>query len=439
MEHPRGNRRLEVHTDDTGTSRTYHEGGRGRMLSLDTAEVAVLALGPGSFRPFEVLPAPEPIYTSGPGDQHAAVAPRRYLKDLIATGEYKHPKLGWTLDTDGARMGRWCKAFSKMQENGVKVPIYADHNPGAESCLGYLCDVFRGGDPKAFARNPGLFKLPPEKMPLDPKRLYGVHEFADDTSESVANRVGQVSVLIDKAMKDGKGNDYGEAIRHVAVTPEPVVGGQSGFVRLAASRVDEGESDEAGVFVLTIGEVEEPGTDRKVENKPMTPEELAGLAGLLPENQRAGVTGDNILARLQTHVGGLVQQHGDLRQQLAASTLAPEVEDMLVEGAEDGLDGLVACGHILPATRDKLVKALIGEAGHRNAYALSRTVSKTPTSLVKQVIDALKDNDPVKLGEQTKGQHKTLALSRQTPGAGDTAADPKVTESMVNMAGGAQK
>jgi hypothetical protein len=40
-------------------------------------------------------------------------------------------------------------------------------------------------------------------------------------------------VLIDKKMQDGTGKKYGEATRHVAITPEPIVPNQGGFCQLS--------------------------------------------------------------------------------------------------------------------------------------------------------------------------------------------------------------
>ena len=112
-------------------------------------------------------------------------------------------------------------------------------------------------------------------------------------------------------------------------------------------------------------------------------------------------------------------------------SLNPDAEDALVEAAEAKLEGLVAAGNILPASQKLLAAALIGSAGHRNIYALSRTVSGTDISLINKIVDALKENDPValsKLGEKTKRQH-VMTLSRDVPG-GDDPDDSWVKEAV---------
>ena len=66
----------------------------------------------------------------------------------------------------------------------------------------------------------------------------------------MAKGVGQVSVLIDKKFKDGMGKKYGGAdgvVRHIGVTPEPIVPGQDGFTQLAASLFAENQT---GLYAL---------------------------------------------------------------------------------------------------------------------------------------------------------------------------------------------
>lgn len=81
--------------------------------------------------------------------------------------------------------------------------------------------------------------------------------------------------------------------------------------------------------------------------------------------------------------------------------VSDEVQDVLAEAAEAKAASLVETGKITPAVKDKLCAALVGAAGKRNVFALSRHVSKTDASLANAVLDALKENDVVKLGEKT--------------------------------------
>lgn len=90
----------------------------------------------------------------------------------------------------------------------------------------------------------------------------------------------------------------------------------------------------------------------------------------------------------------------------------PDVLEMSVELTESKLSTLVTSGAITPATQKALSAALIGTKDSRNVYALSRKATGGANSIATLVLDALKDNKPVRLGEKTSGQQKKLELSR---------------------------
>jgi hypothetical protein len=158
------------------------------------------------------------------------------LKDVLSVGKYQHPIQKWSLDVTPEKIKNYCAAFSEMKAAGVKVPIYADHKPGSANTLGYIKDMFQGG-PDAIKSHPEFAKLPVDQAPLDPNKMYAIHEFNSPEAQKMAHGVGQVSVLIDKKMQDGTGKKYGRngegATRHVAITPEPIVPNQGGFCQLS--------------------------------------------------------------------------------------------------------------------------------------------------------------------------------------------------------------
>ena len=182
-------------------------------------------------------PGPNNVIEAKDGKNPAGPQALSSVKDVLATGQYKHPVHGWSLDVTPDKMKKYCAAFSEMKANGVKVPIYADHKPGAATTLGYCRDMFMGG-PDALKAHPELANLPANQAPLDPNRMYAIHDWASPEAQKMGHGVGQVSVLIDKKMKDGTGKSYGEAVRHIAVTPEPIVPGQGAFTQLAASLLE---------------------------------------------------------------------------------------------------------------------------------------------------------------------------------------------------------
>ena len=150
----------------------------------------------------------------------------------------------------------------------------------------------------------------------------------------------------------------------------------------------------------------------------------------------ATTASDAVKAELATSQTALETSQIDLAAAVAKAPvdpkpLDPDTLELLVEGADAGLDSLVTNLNITPAARAKLGLVLVGPATDRNALCLSKTVSGTPQALVKGVVDALKDNDPVELGQKMGAQ--TLSLG---PAAGpDADAElAKITTGMSAMA-----
>ena len=179
----------------------------------------------------------------------------------------------------------------------------------------------------------------------------------------------------------------------------------------------------------------------------MKPEQLKQLQAILPEADRKDLTADNAIERVCAAFSSLSKSIEDSKakvlelegkveaaaKKMAASTISPEVLDQLAEGAEESIDSL-ACGAkpvISPAVAKDLKTILVGTPAARNTFALSRSVSGTPVSLVKSLVTALKANDVVALGEVTKSQ--ALALSRNVPGENeDDKPAPEIAKAMTD-------
>lgn len=325
---------------------------------------------------------------------------QRFSKELISIGDYSHPIHGWKLRVIEKRMDGWVKAFQAMRTNGIDIEVVKDHSLKADDVVGYLVDMYRDGN-----------------------RLIGVHEMVGTDSIELAGRVKNVSVLIERAYKDGKGREYGEAITHSSIVQQPVVPNQEGFLPIAASRA--GCADIQSVFL-------QKATIDK-ENI-MNEEQLKKLRKLLGLNDDDKLDDKNFIEVLGKKLSTLSEQADKveaLEAQIKELSKKPPKKkdddkmeimhpDMAAQAAEMGkekLDMLVEKSIVTPAVRDKLAASLIGEGENINVYALSITNQPDRKSLLNQVVDALKENDPVKLGEQTKSQ--ALTLSRVIPGGED--------------------
>jgi hypothetical protein len=109
----------------------------------------------------------------------------------------------------------------------------------------------------------------------------------------------------------------------------------------------------------------------------------------------------------------------------------PDALDAHVESAETKLSNLVTSGAITPAVQKALSAVLVGEESKRNIYALSRKATGGAKSITNLVLDALKDNHPIKAGEKTGPQSATRELSRN---ADEEKEQTRMQEIMANAA-----
>lgn len=323
---------------------------------------------------------------------------QRFKKDMIKVGVYIHPTLGWTMDVTEQRMRTWVAAFNKMREKGVDVEIPTKHAGDSTDNLGYITDMF----------------VEPDESGI--QTLWGIHEIRGQDAIDIVKRNRNVSVWVDRDYVDGKGNHYGEAIRHSCVTLQPVVPGQKDFVPIAASR--QADSDKQIPYLWLSS---------KTKGTIMEKEMLEKLRELLGAGE--DLTEENVLGRIEEKITGLTTEKDELQKTnitltgkvatLEAATKKsasmskiqkdPDLLEQMASTAEQQLDLLVKDGKIVPAVKDKLHAILIGETNKRNVFALS--LQEGNQSVFTGVITALKENDLVKLGEQTGAQ----VLQRQVP------------------------
>lgn len=346
------------------------------------------------------------------------VPTQRFLKDMVSVGIYTHPEHKWKLDVTPERLSKWLAAYRKMRENGIDVEIPLDHSRSAADNLGYVVDM--------------LIK-PNANGDLT---IWGIHEIRGQKSLEIIERNRNVSVAIEKDYVDGKSNKYGEAIVHSSVVQGPIVPGQGEFISIAASREGK-DTEQIPVFYLE-------------REKIMDKETLLKLKALLGEDDDS--TEENIVSRLEAAIkagkeskealdaaqkevkklSGLVKA---VEKKTAGGTevkIDPNLAEQMGSTAEQQLSLLVQAGKITPAVKDKLAAGLIGETGKRNLIALSLGENSSP-SVLTVVVDALKENDLVKLGEQTGAQ----VLQRQAPDDDDTKkkADKEAGDVMLSAAG----
>ena len=169
----------------------------------------------------------------------------------------------------------------------------------------------------------------------------------------------------------------------------------------------------------------------------LTEKELEAIKPHLNAESAAKLTAENGVELLTAQMHELsllaVEQSKALKESetkaLSTISMDPDALEMSVDLTLSKLDSLVAAGSITPAVSKALSAALVGPETGRNVYALSRKATGGTKPLATLVLDALKDNKPVKLGEKTASQQtqKKLELSRS-----DAQEDDKLQEDITN-------
>lgn len=342
-----------------------------------------------------------------------------FVKDLIQVGVYEHPVDDWKLNVTPEKMDEWIATSKLMAANGVDAEVVKDHSFRADAVLGKLTGLFREENDKGIMT------------------LYGVHTLIGEDSIELAQKVGRVSIWLEPNFVDGKGRSYGEAILHSSIVQQPVVPDQQDFVPIAAS---------SGLAIAA--------SMHRVSNNGDTKMDLTKWAELLGLDNADDLTEDNLLDKAGEHVKALGAKHEtelsdlkakhdtkikDLKAKAAGTKPVepdPDTIEMMVEGVEAKIEGLVSNAKISPKVAASLKDILVGKPGARNARALSRVVSGDDQPMATRIIAALEENELADLKERTGSQ----VLSRQTPGGPDmTKSDDAIVERMLSGAGNPKK
>lgn len=312
---------------------------------------------------------------------------RRFRKEVIRTGAYHKAADGVDFKVEPATLDHWATEFQRMTEAGVKVPVPAGHTDDPSKNQGWVKDLF-----------------------VDGEGLFATLELVGEDAIKLAGR-SDVSIFSPPEFIDGKKNAYQRPITHVALCTDPVIPGLSDWEPVAANQK---------ALVLT----------RKEQAKPMSIDYGKVKAALGLETE---ITDENAEETILGAIAASQQKLADLEAAKPKEDEPKPVDPLMLSLASKNckleLEQLVSGGHITPAVRDKLAAAFVGEDNKALSLSLS---GGHGLGLFEQVCTALKDNDPVQLGEQTGKQ--VLALSTPKTNA-DGAFDEKVHAEMKKMAG----
>jgi hypothetical protein len=299
---------------------------------------------------------------------------RRYRKETIKAGQYIKASDNFSFEVTPETIDHWVQAFESWTAAGNKIPIPLSHADAGdpERNRGWVIGMFRDGD-----------------------SLISIMDLIGDDGARLA-LTSDVSIFSPPEVIDGKGNKYAYPITHVALCTDPVIPGLKGFESIAASRADILIRSEDMKFEKIV---EALGIKDTVTNENAEALVLAGIEA-------------NKLA-LAEKTAALELSNKTLKMSNESGKVDPMVLGLVAENREIKLAGLVTAGKITPAVKKILEKAYIEKP------ALELSLAKGVDNF-DIVIQALKQNEPVRLGEETGPQ--TLDLSNPNNGEVKTNA-----------------
>ena len=326
-------------------------------------------------------------------EKAGGIPSRRFRKDVLHVGKLSHPQDGWDESFSVSRLQKLADSTNRM--------IAAGHEPHFPE--GHI----RFMDPK---KNHGFHK----RFEVEGDKLFSDVEIIGAAGIELAAK-NKVSVFIEKDYTDPSGNKYDEVITHVGLTPGPIQGNQGDFVAIAAA-LGSNETIEVPVLQLAMMDEGNPMNEllkliAALTGQPVT-DEMSAMAALKAwsETKKAEV----VAASLESHEDDEPPN--------------PMLLKLCRENRDLKLSQLVKDARITPAVRDRLA----GTWAPKDVKALALSMDESSDKRFDEMVMALGENDPVKLGEQTRAQN-VIALSNDKADA--PRLDPDLDKRSARLTG----
>lgn len=351
---------------------------------------------------------------------------QNFVKDLLRVGKFFKRGTADGYQFDRTTLDHWADSVKRFIAAGNSIPVPNGHDTtgNADRNRGYLLDAWVEND-----------------------TLMGKFEMIGTDGIAAANR-SHVSIYSPPKHVDGNGTEWTMPITHVALTTDPVVNGQGRFVPVAASHGvaphdvpiltpdQKGNAMDLKALAAKMGIKTELTNDNAVEviasHFATVTTERDNAVALANSDDKGAKLNDMQAAndRLKGEVTSLSNQVKQLKPvQMGRDGL------MYAKNSIDGeIEYLLSNGKITPAVADK-IRPVLADGAFMLSMETRDSGASMPRSL--ELLKALRENDPIELAEKTKAQ--TVSLSRQSPDAKEAKHDPKVTDEMAAMAGGAAK
>jgi hypothetical protein len=253
------------------------------------------------------LPSPKevPLALTGLPKEINGQPVHYFRKEIARAGHWTHRgelKLDGTpveFDITPSQMDAWVENFKRREENGLRPFVPGEHRAAfnAADNHGYVIGLEREGE-----------------------SAYATIQLIGDEAVKLAAK-NDVSIYITEGSVDAHGNKYGEALEHLALTPNPNQPKLGPFVKIAASA--SGVARDVPVFEPP--ENPTPAAGRK--DKLMSPElikqfrETLAIAADVPDDKLPEIAAQKALS-LSADASKLTTERDALKQQV--TTLATE-------------------------------------------------------------------------------------------------------------------
>lgn len=309
---------------------------------------------------------------------------QRFVKAVIRRGEFYKESTGEKYVVTPRLLSHWVDTFAEMRERGIDVWIPRSHEDA------YVSDHNRGWVDDFFVADDVLYMA---------CRIIGDEKEAG----KIVARSRHVSIGSPAEFVGDDKHRYVQPIQHVALCPDPVVSGLTGFEKIAASRGGEVGSMKWDEIAKTIG-ADNLSDDNAAEKIDAAFTALSvQVFELEKKATKMSADADNKKKKPEDNEKPPTFVVSDIQLSTIANAMATQ------------LDGLVERGRVTSAVAKMLDAAFIGE---KRAVLLSTLSGKGEATIsFDNVVQLLSANDPVKLKEQTGPQ--LLELSDDLKGDGE--------------------
>lgn len=338
----------------------------------------------GKLRQALMLSTPTPIGELLSQDNPLDATSLKVRKEIMRTGSYFKAADGLSFEIDTDILDHWASTCEEYLAAGNRIPVPATHydSENPESNRGWVTGMERSGE--------SLYAF------MD---LFGPDRKSIETLAAVSD----VSIFVPPERVDGHGKMFVRPITHVALCTDPVIPGLEQFEVLAASHAATKKEQTMKLDLAKISaalNITEAMTEENAESLILSA--AATLTGKVTAAEAKVTTAE-------TEVATLKLSHSPKKAD-------PVLVSLAAENRSHKLDALVSAARITPAVREKLAKHYI------NADTLSLSLGSGGKDGFDEIVEALKDNDPVVLGEQSGRQ--VLELSHP----GKAAVNPVVAD-----------